>query len=277
MKLAISNLAWQLQEETKVAEILEELEIKGVEIAPTKIWQNPLVATKIEIDNYRRFWQKYNIEIVAIQSLLFGRTDLTIFASETKRRETLDYLTKIIELGYNLGAKILVFGSPKNRQASNLTDREVSAIAIAFFRELGDLAAKYQMFFCIEPNPTVYDCDFINTSQQGMELVTNVNSRGFGLHLDAAGMTLGKENIPASLTNCCSKLCHFHISEPYLQIIGEADVKHELFASSLGDLNYNSWVSIEMKAQSSDNNLGNVTKALKTAIKYYGGNLRPSL
>jgi D-psicose/D-tagatose/L-ribulose 3-epimerase len=272
MKLAISNLAWQPQEETKVAETLQQLEIKGVEIAPTKVWQNPLIATKTEIDNYRRFWQKYNIEIIALQSLLFGRTDLTIFASETKRRETFDYLTKIIELGCNLGAKVLVFGSPRNRQVSNLSDREVAAIAIAFFRELGDLAAKYEMFFCIEPNPTIYDCDFINTSQQGMELVTNVNSRGFGLHLDAAGMTLSKENISVSLADCHSKLCHFHISEPYLQIIGEEDVEHELFARSLSDLNYNGWVSIEMKAQSSDNNLQSVTKALKTAIQYYKGN-----
>jgi D-psicose/D-tagatose/L-ribulose 3-epimerase len=269
MKLAISNLAWQPQEETKVAEILQQLKIDGVEIAPTKIWQNPLLATKTEIDNYRRFWQSYNIEIVALQSLLFGRTDLTIFVNKAKRQETLDYLTKVIKLGSSLGAKILVFGSPKNRQIGNLSDREVAAIAIPFFRELGDLAAKYKMFFCIEPNPIIYDCDFINNSRQGIELVTDVNSRGFRLHLDAAGMTLSKENIPIALANCYSKLRHFHISEPYLQTIGEGEVEHELFARSLRGLHYNNWVSIEMRAQYPDNNLTNVTKALKIAIQHY--------
>jgi D-psicose/D-tagatose/L-ribulose 3-epimerase len=269
MKLAISNLAWQPHEDIRVAELLQQLEIKGVEIAPTKIWQNPLGAAEAEIDSYRNFWRSYNIEIVALQSLLFGRTDLTIFASEAKREETKAYLLKIIKLGYNLGAKVLVLGSPKNRQIGNLNPHEVEAIAVSFFQELGKAAAKYEIKFCIEPNPTIYDCDFINNSRSGLELVKNTNSRGFGLHLDAAGMTLSQENIPVALADCYSELCHFHISEPYLQTIGTGEVEHELFARNLQKLKYDRWVSIEMKAQDTNNNLANVTAALKRAIEYY--------
>jgi sugar phosphate isomerase/epimerase len=269
MKLAISNLAWQPHEDVRVAELLQQLEVKGVEIAPTKIWQNPLGATEAEIDSYRCFWHSYNIEIVALQSLLFGRTDLTIFTSEIKREETKAYLLKIIELGYNLGAKVLVLGSPKNRQIGNLEPHEVEVIAIPFFRELGDAAAKYEMKFCIEPNPTIYDCDFINNSRSGLELVNSTNSRGFGLHLDTAGMTLSRENIPVALSDCYPELCHFHISEPYLQTIGTGEVEHKLFARSLQELKYDHWVSIEMKSQDNDNNLASVTEALKKAIECY--------
>ncbi|MEY3826102.1 MAG: hypothetical protein RLZZ148_916 [Cyanobacteriota bacterium] len=98
MKIAISNIAWQIEEEPAIANLLQQLNIKGVEIAPTKIWQNPLTATDAEIKKYREFWQGYGIEIVAMQALLFGRNDLTIFESKEKRQATLSYLYIFIKL-----------------------------------------------------------------------------------------------------------------------------------------------------------------------------------
>ena len=53
MKIAISNIAWQIEEEPAIANLLQQLNIKGVEIAPTKIWQNPLTTTDAEIKKYR--------------------------------------------------------------------------------------------------------------------------------------------------------------------------------------------------------------------------------
>lgn len=103
-----------------------------------------------------------------------------------------------------------------------------------------------------------------------MELVAKTNSKGFGLHLDAAGMSLSQEAIEPALQQSISRLCHFHISEPYLGQVGDGQVDHQTFANTLANLNYEGWASIEMKAQSPDANSLNVTKALETAINYYG-------
>lgn len=270
MKIAISNIAWQQPEEENIARLMQDLGIAGVEIAPTKIWQSPLIASDRDIYAYRDFWQRHDIEIVAMQALLFGRNDLTIFQDAVTRQETLRYLAGTIELGSKLGAKALIFGSPKNRKIGDLERDKAQEIARSFFSELGEIAAKYQLFFCIEPNPTVYGCDFVNTSQEGLELVTQTNSKGFGLHLDAAGMSLSGENIVTALNNCHHQLCHFHISEPYLGQIGEGGVEHRIFADTLSRLNYDRWVSIEMRAVDERDNLAPVTRALETAIRYYG-------
>lgn len=109
----------------------------------------------------------------------------------------------------------------------------------------------------------------MTNSQQGLELVTRVNSKGFGLHLDSAGMTLSEENIEVALTNAIDKLCHFHISEPYLGQVGDNLVNHPIFAKTLRSLNYQHWVSIEMKTQHPTDNISAVTKALKSAIAVY--------
>ena len=86
MKLAISNIAWPHEAEPGAAEIMAANRIGGVEIAPTKIWPKPLTASDDEIDRYRRFWLNHGIQVVAIQSLLFGRPDLNIFGAAEKRR-----------------------------------------------------------------------------------------------------------------------------------------------------------------------------------------------
>jgi sugar phosphate isomerase/epimerase len=176
----------------------------------------------------------------------------------------------MIELGSQLGVSVLVFGSPKNRNIGHLKPKQAEEIAIAFFADLGQVAVKYGIKFCLEPNPTVYGCNFINNSEQGYSFVTQVNSEGFGLHLDAACMTLSQEKIQPALAKAIEKLSHFHISEPNLNILGEGNINHQIFAATLKNLNYPGWKSVEMIAKHSDNNLADVTKALEIAIRYYG-------
>lgn len=272
MKLAISNIAWSATEEDTVAGVMQAMKITGVEIAPTKIWPSPLAAGDAEIRDYREFWGSRGIQIVAMQALLFGRSDLTIFEQEQKRRETFAHLSGMIGLGAKLGAKVLVFGSPKNRKVGDLDQAEIERIAVPFFHGLGELALECGVTFCIEPNPTAYDADFITTSAQGLDLVRKVDSQGFGLHLDAAGMTLSQEPIESAVATSLPSLRHFHISDPYLEEIGTGGVRHDLFAKVLAAGHYKNWVSIEMKAQSSDSCLESVERVLRKALDHYGKN-----
>lgn len=269
MKIAISNIAWQIEEEEAISQILKDFGIKGVEIAPTKVWKNPLSATSDEIRSYKQFWNDRGIDIVAMQALLFGRPDLTIFESAEVRKKSFDYLSGMIRLGVQLGVNTLVFGSPKNRRIGDMKLEEAMEIAQSFFYELGEVAHQNGVIFCLEPNPAIYNCDFITDSQQGLDLVNRTNSQGFRLHLDAAGMTLSEEPIELSLSQSFSYLCHFHISEPYLGIVGDNVVDHKIFGQTLEQLNYSGWMSIEMKAQNAENNTPYVRQALETAIEYY--------
>lgn len=270
MKIAISNIAWQVFEEEAIANIMQSLDVRGVEVAPTKIWDDPLLATDIEINNYRNFWNRRGIQIVAMQALLFGRPELTIFRDSNTRKKTFQYLAGMIEIGSKLGAHALVFGSPKNRRVGELGGEEAGKVALPFFYELGEIAARLGVIFCIEPNPAAYNCDFITDSIQGLSLVNKVGSEGFGLHLDAAGMTVSEEAITEQkFKRFLDRLCHFHISEPYLAPIGEGKVNHQAFARILTSLHYDKWTSVEMKAQSQDSNTEAVKKALEMAVESY--------
>jgi len=269
VNIAVSNIAWTAEEEPAVALALQELGIHHVEIAPTKIWDNPLSVADNEVQKYKDFWAKYDIDVVAFQSMLFGRTDLTLFDDEGTRQKTADYLTKFIELAGRIGAEVLVFGSPKNRQVKNISQEEAWRVAKIFFGELGNVAITNQTNLCVEPNAKEYECNFVTTAAEGLKLVEEVDNLGFELHLDAAIMAMEGDDPQKSIENAREHLRHFHISAPFLQPIEEKKVNHQAFADALRAINYQHYTSIEMRPGDAGTNVERVQNAVKIAQKYY--------
>lgn len=265
MKLAISNIAWPADRETEIATLMGELGVRAVELAPTKTWPKPLEAADGAVATYRKWWESRGIAIVAIQSVLFGRPDLVLFGPETKRRETSDYLKGMIALAGKLGARIVVFGSPKNRQRGPLSKAEADAIAIPFFRELGEYAAARSVCFCIEANAPQYACDFVVTSTEARALVEAVGSEGFGLHLDLACMQLAGEIARDEALRHAAVTRHFHVSAPELgRVEAKAAAEAKAIASAYDERGKAPYFSIEMRAQATpDESLAAVRSALE--------------
>jgi D-psicose/D-tagatose/L-ribulose 3-epimerase len=276
MKFAISNIAWRAEEDNAVAEMAPRFGIQGIELAPTRVWKDPLASTSAHVSEQRRFWENRGLPIVAIQSLLFGHPELTLFDTDAARGKTLDYLSGMVSLARDLGARVLVFGSPKNRKIGAHPAAEVQAIAVNFFRQLGNRAAKAGVCLCIEPNPPYYDCDFVTTASAGLELVQVVNSPGFGLHLDAAAMTLAKEDPETALSAAAGQVRHFHASEKDLAPIGCGSVEHARFATVLRRIQYPHWISVEMRPApalpdgTAQDNLRPIQKSLDVLQSVYG-------
>lgn len=248
MKLVVSNIAWPVEQDAAVADVLRDLGVAGIEVAPTKVWPRPLEVTDAEIDACRRFWNDRGIAIVAAQSLLFGRPDLILFDSDGTRRQTLQYLTSIIKLCARLGAGPLVFGSPKNRRVGSILRPRAWAEAVSFFRQLADAAEIAGTVVVLEANPPEYGADFITRAAEAVELVRTVNHPGFRLHLDTGCMTLANDPIRATFDAGFPWLRHFHASEPNLAPPGTSGrVDHAAFATELARRGYAGWVSLEMR------------------------------
>jgi D-psicose/D-tagatose/L-ribulose 3-epimerase len=246
MRIAVSNIAWPSGADAQAAALLREQGACGVEIAPTKIWPKPLEAGVREVGAYRSWWEEQGLPIVAMQALLFGQPELTIFGDPATRRHTLNYLKGILQLASELGAAALVFGSPKNRQVGQVPPEQVWEIAVPFFRELGDSASGLGTCLCIEPNPPEYGCDWITTAAAAQELVERVASPGFALHFDTGGALLTQDPLDEAMGRAGSRLRHFHASRPFLHPI---EGHSEVYAASMRALTrhgYAGWISIEM-------------------------------
>jgi sugar phosphate isomerase/epimerase len=268
VRIAISNIAWRLEEDPSIAAVMAEHGIGGVEIAPTVVWANPTSVAKEDALEYRRWWEDRGVAIVAMQALLYGRPELTIFDTEAERLATLEHLAGISRLAGWLGATRMVFGSPANRKAGHLPPDERLAIATEFFRRAGDAAHAEGVTLCIEPNPPQYGCDFVNSVAEARDLVGRVDSPGFGLHLDAAGMTL-QGDLPDVVQGGEPPL-HFHISEPFLARLGSSTTDHSGFARALGAVGYDGWCSIEARRPADGPIVDEVAWNLGFAVRTYG-------
>ena len=262
--------AWTNEEEKDVATCLKELGISKIEIAPTKIWKDPVSISNEDISEYLKFWEDYGIEVVAFQSMLYGHPEMKLFADDETRKETQDFLEKFIILAGKMKASKMVFGSPKNRQKETMPAQEAENIAVTFFDELGSIAPKNHTYFCLEPNPAEYDCDYITNVSQG-QMVRKVNNPGFGLHLDT-GNDLAGDPIKQSREQAAPLLQHFHASSPYLALVEKGDIDHEQAAKALKDIGYAGFISIEMRPDEKGRNVERVKQAvnyIKTAYELY--------
>ena len=218
----------------------------GVEVAPARVCDRPWEAPAERVVAYRRFWEDRGLPIVALQALLFGRPDLVLFGDAAARRLLREQLVAIINLAAGLGAQRLVFGSPKNRRRGSLGRLQAETIAVAFFRELGSVAADRGVWLCIEPNPVEYGCDFLVDSREVIEFVERVGQDGLGVHLDSGAMALTAESPPAIMVAAGPRWRHFHASEPGLAVVGSGGVDHAAIATALRGVGYEGYVSVEM-------------------------------
>lgn len=247
MRVAISNIAWTLEEDPIAADLLAAAKVDAVEIAPTVVWPDLAAVTPADARRYREWWNSRGIEIVAFQSLLFGQPDLIIFHSQAQRESTLRYLATVFRLAEWLGAGPLVFGSPKNRLAGHLDRATRDQIAVAFFREAGRRAADHGVVLCIEPNPPEYGCDYVTRAEEAGALAAQVDHPGFGVHLDAAGLHLVGEPVDWAIEQVGPWLRHWHASEPFLAPLGSGGVDHQAAADGLRTAGYRGIVSLEMR------------------------------
>lgn len=272
MKLAISNIAWRADEEAAVRERLVAAGIRGVEVAPGMVSRAPALASDDEIRRYRASWDARGIEIVAMQALLFGTEGLVLFGGEPARRALLEYLARIVRMGGLLGARSLVFGSPKNRCRGALDDAALEAIAVPFFRDVGAIAEHHGTCVCLEPVPRELGTDWILSAAEALAFVRRVDHPGIGIHLDAAALHLAGEG-EAEIRAAGAGLCHFHASEPGLVPLGGGGVvPHGRYAAALRAIGYGGWVSVEMRSGGPAlANLPAVEAAVAFAEATYGG------
>jgi D-psicose/D-tagatose/L-ribulose 3-epimerase len=245
VNLAVSNIAWPNDADAEAAGLLQRHGIRGVELAPRKVWPEPASATAADAVAVRRWWEDRGIQIVAFQALLFGRPELILFGSDIIRRQLADYLARIIDLATWVGARVLVFGSPKNRLRGERKSGEVWPMAVDFFRTVGAIAAARGVVVGIEANPAEYGGDFLTHVADVQRFVREVNSPGVGLHLDAGGMRLTGET-PRDAEPVLP--VHYHLSEPSLMPLGsDPELPHAAWMRAVAATGYRGWYSIEMR------------------------------
>lgn len=269
MRLSISNIAWDSTEDEAIVSMLHRYELDAIDVAPGKYFPDPLTASDEDISRVRRWWAERGIGIAGMQALLFGTSGLNIFGNASVQDAMLAHLDAVCRIGGGLGAKHLVFGSPRNRDRSGLDDAQMDEAAAVFFGRLGDIAASHGVVVCLEPNPARYGANFMTTSDETAKVVKSVAHPSIRMQFDTGSLTLNKEDPLAVLQTWAPLVSHVHASEPDLLPLGDGSTDHAAMFEAIKRYLPDRIVTVEMVATSGESHLVSVERALATAVHYY--------
>lgn len=271
MRIAISNIAWNVNEDEAMVNLFQRYQIDAVDVAPGKYFPDLQTTARKDVERVKIWWADHGIELTGMQSLLFGTTGLNLFATEDIQEKMLSHLTAICRIGGWLGAKRLVFGSPKNRDRTGFNDYQSVDMAVAFFRRLGDIAESYGVIVCLEPNPIRYGANFMNTSEETAEIVQQVAHSAIKMQLDTGSITINGEDVDTILKNYSPLIGHIHASEPDLVPLGEGATNHVHMSAGLKTFLKDHIVTVEMLTTKTESTVVLIERALKVAIHHYRG------
>lgn len=248
MKLALCNEMFEGRPMAEVCSTAKRLGYDGIEIAPFTLAASADEIYAEQRKEVRQVIADNGLETVGLHWLFAGPSGLhmTTKDNETWGR-TRDYLSCLLDLCSDLGGKVLVLGSPKQRSIeSGQTPEGAWKRAVELLSSVLDKAVELDLDICLEPLSTK-ETDFINTVAQGMQMVRQINHPNLKIHLDVKAMCSEAAPVPDIIRSVkADDIGHFHVNDSNLYGPGMGDVDYAPIAEAIKDVGWNKWLSVEV-------------------------------
>ncbi len=219
----------------------------GIEIAPFTLAASASAISSVVRDDLRRTMKASGLECVGLHWLLAKTEGFHATHPDRAIRErTIAYLGDLARLCADLGGRVLVFGSPKQRSLlpgvslAQATDHlaEVFSRLVPVLEATGTVVA-------LEPLSPV-ETDVLTTAAETCRLIERIGSSQVRLHLDVKAMASEPLSIPEIIRSSARYLEHFHANDTNLQGPGFGDVDFVPIFMALKEVGYADWVSVEV-------------------------------
>ena len=244
MRFALCNEMFGDRSLAEVCRVVRRLGYHGVEIAPFTLAPSAPQVTVRQRQETREIIADQGLECVGLHWLLAGPSGLHITTpDEATWLRTKDYFKALIELCSDLGGKVMVLGSPKQR---NILPGQTRQGAWQRAVDLLSSVLDDSVTICIEPlSPT--ETDFVNTVDEAMRMVRQINHPSFKLHLDVKALCSEGKPVPEIIRSVRAvDVGHFHVNDPNLYGPGMGQVDYASIAKAINDIGYNGWLSVEV-------------------------------
>ena len=246
MRFAICNELFEGWPWERVCDFARSLGYEGLEVAPFTLADSAEQVSPQRRAELRRQAESRGVEVLGLHWLLVKPPGLYITHPDaTVRRRTADYFRQLADLCADLGGKVMVIGSPKQRSLlPGVTRDQALAYAVEVFRPSLDPAARRGVTLAFEPLGPA-ETDFVNTVSEAIELVRRVNHPAFRLNIDVKAMSSEPRPIPDVIRSAKGYVAHVQVNDPNLLGPGMGEVKYEPIIAALRAIGYDGWLSVE--------------------------------
>ncbi|HOK79157.1 MAG TPA: sugar phosphate isomerase/epimerase family protein [Verrucomicrobiota bacterium] len=247
MKFAICNEVFEGWNLESAFEFVASVGYDAVEIAPFTIAPRVTDVSASQRIHIRNLAQRAGLEIAGIHWVL-AKTDgfHVTHPDESVRARTARYCEELVRFCSDLGGRIIVFGSPKQRsKLPGVTSAQASAWAVETLAPAGRLAQTRNVTICFEPLSPA-ETDFINTANEAIKFARMFDSPAAKIILDVKAMCSESQPIPDIIRASAPHFAHFHANDRNLKGPGFGDVDFRPIAAALREVAYSGYVSVEV-------------------------------
>jgi D-psicose/D-tagatose/L-ribulose 3-epimerase len=174
--------------------------------------------------------------------------DRDLRGTPEQQQNSLDYLTKVLDQMVVLGCPTLagpVYSAVGRAEAVPPAEyKQQWKTVVKHLKTLGQYAEKRNKQICIEPLNR-FESDFINTCEQGLKLIKDVNSPALKMLLDTFHMNIEEKDSAAAIRKAGKLLGHFHACGCDRGTPGNDHIDWQSIARALKDIGYDGDVVIE--------------------------------
>ena len=247
MKFGICNEIfqdWKLEDAMAFA---KEAGYDGIEIAPFTLTKYVTDVSRADRTRIREMAARIGIEITGIHWVLVQADGMYLNHPDAAVRERSGkYFCDLVNFCADLGGKIIVVGSPKQRNvAEGVTFEQAWQWATETFRDSVKLAEQRGITICFEPLAPS-ETNFVNTAADGIRFARQFNSAAMKIILDVKAMFSETKPIPQIIRESRGEFAYFHANDRNLKGPGFGDVDFIPIADALKDVGYDGYVSVEV-------------------------------
>ncbi|MGC8743762.1 MAG: sugar phosphate isomerase/epimerase family protein [Verrucomicrobiia bacterium] len=247
MKFGICNeifQGWKLEDAMTFA---REIGYDGIELAPYTIAKYVNEVSEADRVKIRTAAEKCGIEIIGIHWVLVQAEGMYLTHPDKEvRNRTAEYFCDLVDFCADLGGRIIVVGSPKQRNViDGVSYEQAWQWATEVFKNPIELAFERGVVICLEPLAPA-ETNFINKAEEAIKFISQFNNPAFRLILDVKAMCSETKPIPQIIRESSEYLAHFHANDKNLKGPGFGDVDFNPIASALKEVGYDGYVSVEV-------------------------------
>lgn len=247
MRFAICNelfAGWSLRQ---VMDYCKGLGYDAIEIAPFTLADSVERLDAEERAAIRRMAAQAGLEIAGLHWLLVKPEGLHLTTPDPQvRARTAQYLTALAHFCADIGGKVLVLGSPKQRQVSaDSTVEQAWERALETLRPAVKAAEERGVTWCIEPLSPA-ETNFLNRAEDAIRFAQALDSPAARIILDVKAMSSEQKPIVQIIHDSAGWFAHFHANDPNLKGPGMGEVDFVPILRTLQEVGYRGYVSVEV-------------------------------
>jgi len=247
MKYSICNETFGGWPQEKVFRFAAECGYGGVEIAPFTIAAYVTDIAPKRRAELRKQAREAGVQIVGLHWLLSKTEGFHLTSPDAAvRRKTAQYVGELARFCADLGGKVMVFGSPPQRNLPPGIGREEGTrYAVEVLQTAMPVLKQHDVVLALEPlGPK--ETNFMVAAAEALEVARQVDSPNCRLLLDCKAMATEPTPIPELIRKHRPWLVHFHANDPNLRGPGMGKLDFVPIVAALKEVGYGGWVSVEV-------------------------------